>query len=606
MTPSSHANTSDTNLTISNLDTISHQQSHLGSLYDAGIRSRTKKLDAFDQERITTNTSTSSRAASANPTRGLGHSPEWVRSTSSRGERLKGENRAFNHETKRGLWDGSWAAQGLNTLQDMAFSFVNGNSEIKERETSRSWASPPNLEGFTGNGKGKGKPKVRSNWGPGNICGENTDAGLNIGIMENRDKKNHERLKARVLEGQDNSTHTVDSMGNCKRRTSVAETQPRGTNEEENILVYMHHVQPEDTLQGIVLKFHAQMDVFKKANRLWTGDLIQIRERVFLPVEACAIKGRPCSPPNQGNLSNQNPQSQASSQEQIIFTNNTDPWKAAEHSEDNSKPWIHVRWVLLDTSTKPVEVVRIPRKTLNYFPPRRRKSLATASTVSTPRISSEIPTYSQTSLESQANSPSRVISGNTHTAAQSSLTTSYFPQPSSTSSHRESVCGAANRLGWLRGPGGVGTMDKNVRKPGPANDALNTWTSKQFPGIAIDSLPSTSTLVIDTGQTDLYSECIGSTPSEGPPASHVSGNIGGRLAFPNVNLNSVENWVRKIATRAQVPGTAREDAIEMLDGAGSDDGRGVETSSACYSSDTALRGRRYVIQSSIRDAANKS
>src|SRR5207249_2959521 len=51
---------------------------------------------------------------------------------------------------------------------------------------------------------------------------------------------------------------------------------------------------------------------------------------------------------------------------------------------------------------------------------------------------------------------------------------------------------------WMRRPGGVGTLGKDVRAPGPNNDALNAWARKHFSNLAIDDLPSMSVIGAET------------------------------------------------------------------------------------------------------------
>jgi hypothetical protein len=158
-------------------------------------------------------------------------------------------------------------------------------------------------------------------------------------------------------------------------------------------------------------------------------------------------------------------------------------------------------------------------------------------------------------------------------------------------------------MGWLRGPGGVGTLGKNVRKPGPGKDALNSWTKKHIPSLAIDSLPSTSILGTESVHLGFNNNELSSVAEGSGAASQGSGNQG--LGFPNLNLapSAVENWVRKIATKATLPGTPRGGArpsepvlIEMLDGTGSDDGRGFELDPGSFRSSTpiGLTGRENI------------
>jgi hypothetical protein len=192
------------------------------------------------------------------------------------------------------------------------------------------------------------------------------------------------------------------------------------------------------------------------------------------------------------------------------------------------------------------------------------------------------PGLSQTSeFHSRQSSISPRISS-THSRDGSSL----GPRPSSLG-RRESVTEAADRLGWMKGPGGVGTLGKNVRKPGPAKDAFNAWAQKHVPGITIDTLPSTSILESEAFSFGFKEELA--RIAEGQYANRTNGaavpdNLSQGKALENAAA-AVENWFRKLAANA--PGTPRlsgigraesNDLIELLDGAGSDDGRGFELS----------------------------
>lgn len=161
---------------------------------------------------------------------------------------------------------------------------------------------------------------------------------------------------------------------------------------------------------------------------------------------------------------------------------------------------------------------------------------------------------------------------------------SYFPPVTpSTRPRRESVSEAAGRLGWFSGPGGVGTFEKNVRKPGPAQDGLNSWARRHIPGLAIDSLPSSSILGAETAHFGFSDELgsIAEGPVSGRGVSGTSTPKGGQgLGLENA-ASVLEGWVRKLATK--VPGTPKmggradhPDLIELLDGAASDDGRAFE------------------------------
>ncbi|TQS39144.1 hypothetical protein Golomagni_00336 [Golovinomyces magnicellulatus] len=571
MSPYASDITSGSNLAPPTVNPISRKYSSQGSLSNSGpSRQELVRTSA-------TSTPGGSRAVSPNPPKNLNHNGEVVRSSKSGMERCdKISEKSFDSgSSMKGLWDGSWASYGLNTLQEIVFTSISDTTDSNSR-----WSQVYKKEDWFGKGKGKGK--AQNEWGPETRT-QQIKAEIGIVKTENRDDMK-DLKRAQMLEGRDNVNSKVDEAETYKRRTSFQDFRSEGLEEDKFTLVYVHVVQPQDTIQGVVLKFHSQMDVIKKANRLWSGDSIQLREKVYLPVDACAIKGKPCPPPQLDSLSDLTSSAPSSDLSESPYqsygawiNDKSDNYSGnSKNNDENESHFIHVRWVLLESSSSiPVEVVRIPRKTLNYFPPRRRKSIASAS-VSSTRISSDIPSLCRSSTDSQRNSPSQKLSIAGHRSSPVT-TTSTLSKQLSLSNSRESFSEINDRRGWLQGPGGVGTLGKNVRRPGPAKDMLNAWTRKKFPGIAIDSLPSSSAVDAESAQLSFNSEDVGPTAADSILTHPLSENSYGGLAFPNMNLNSVENWVRKIASKVQVPHNLKEDSIEMLDGAGSYDERSFES-----------------------------
>ncbi len=444
----------------------------------------------------------------------------------------------------------------------------------------------------------------------------------------------------RVLEGRDEPQENMDTNGKFKRRTSSDDPRPNSPHEDDYALVYIHPVQKQDTLQGVVLRYNCKPDVFRKANRFWPNDSIQIRKTVILPVDACAIKGRPCDPPNLDDPGRGvDLLAPTPGIEESPYSNGSTTWPgtsypngtSAERPDESENPWVHVRWVLLDSSpnSRPVEIARMPRKTLGYFPPRRRKSQNTLSTISTPRASLDFPasTMSPSISHLSGGMPDSTVSTNprkkNHLASHSSQLSStlnlgsYFPPApmSATSSsrtrpRRESVGEAADRLGWMRGPGGVGTLTgKGVRKPGPANDGLNSWAKKHIPGLAIDSLPSTSILGAETAHFGFNSEELPSI-AEGASAGEVAAGNGSVQSMGlEVAAAAIEGWMRRFTIKG--PGTPKgggkienPDLIELLDGTGSDDGRGFELSPGRVRSSTPIGTGREDLDGVIRGRAS--
>ena len=509
---------------------------------------------------------------------------------------------------------GSWSAlQGLaNSVLGGTEGEGKGAAQIRGKGGSLERKVKKDRDGWFG---GSGR-KLPDKWGPPDPSSlRKKDPGIGVGSTEEMAAALRVKKMKGVLEGRDEFPKTVDTNGNYKRRTSNEEQRLGSSQEDDQALVYIHHVQPQDTLQGVVLRYNCQPAVFRKANRFWPNDSIQIRKTVVLPVDACAIKGRPCDPPSPDSagvdLLAPTPK------EDNPFPNGS-TWPgpqnetSAERPEDTDNPWVHVRWVLIDSSpsSKPVEIARMPRKTLGYFPPRRRKSQVTPSDVSTPRGSAEFHSVSHTSQDpssSTASTPSRRTSNLGPRPSQTSAIGSYFPpHPSSTRPRHGSVGHAADRLGWMRGPGGVGNFGTNVRKPGPAQDGLNSWARKHVPGLAIDSLPSTSMLGAETAHFGFTDEMasIAEGPFSGGKTSGTATPTGQGMGLENAAA-AIEGWVRRLAVKA--PGTPKgggriegPDLIELLDGAGSDDGRGFELNPANARSSTPVGTGRVDLDGLIR------
>ena len=571
---------------------------------DSTVRPRNRRLVSTEQELVVTSgtsTPSGSRAVSPIPSKhpsrtatraGNKSNGRPVGGLVAPGVNIGGRS---SPQGFGGLWEGGWTSS-WSALQGLASSVLGVDTEGENETLGRGDAVKKAKRIHAG------PRKIPDSWGPEGLPKKGEDL-IGSGSVADRDAAVRQRRMRGVLEGREEDLNVrKDTNGNYKRRTSLEEAVRDGHQDDEDALVYIHHVQPQDTLAGVILRYNCQPEVFRKANRFWPNDSIQIRKVVILPVDACSIKGRPCDPPlpdSRGvDLLAPTP---ADEDPPAVNTGSTWPGsspsqngKSAEHPKVEEHPWTHVRWVLIDSSpsSKPVEIARMSRKTLGYFPPRRRKSQTTISTVSTPRGSSEFPRMSQ-SLSQSSNDPSGSASStpsrrtsNLGSRPSQSITGSYFPPPSSsTRSRRESVGEAADRLGWMRGPGGVGTLGKNVRKPGPSQDALNAWAKKHIPGLAIDSLPSVSLVGGESAHFG-FGEDLGSI-SEGPMRALRSGTatpngLGQGLGLENAAA-AIEGWVRRLAIKG--PGTPKlggrvesSDLIELLDGTGSDDGRGFELS----------------------------
>lgn len=120
-------------------------------------------------------------------------------------------------------------------------------------------------------------------------------------------------------------------------------------------LVYVHHVKPTDTLEGLVLIYNISAHALRKANRLWMNDSVQTRKIIFLPVAECLVKGRTLSPEESAKL-------------------------PKEGGESDGREYTHENWIHFPTMSSPVEIGRLQTSALSHFPPRRKAASARAST----------------------------------------------------------------------------------------------------------------------------------------------------------------------------------------------------------------------------------
>ncbi|KAI1386285.1 carbohydrate-binding module family 50 protein [Hypoxylon trugodes] len=604
----------------------------------SAVRSRSKKApanrDAAKTPSLTLDQS--SRGASPMPSARLGNSNLLSSGRSSP------SNAAFSRGLLEGSWTPTWAS-----IQDFTSSLLEGGySSEPSRPNSRNGpkSRPKSIW------KGFGSNKSSSNWGPAPPTGSRPAAGdIAAGSLAEREAQLKARKTASVLESYDGVNGGLDVSGKYKRRNS--DEAPRSTVDPvvEEHLVYLHHVQPTDTYAGIILRYRCQEHAFRKANGLWSRDNIQIRKHLMIPVDACETKGRPCDPPSQYSrkvdLLATTPQP-ANSPSPFSPTSASTPQPQALHDsyfesissksagnplqEDEEQPWTHVRWVKLDWVQEPVEIVRVSRKSMGYFPPRRKKSVHTVSAFSTPRHSLDLSKTITNSSEVIDNSPGRLSS-----RRQSSLGARPTPASLGTSSSarsRVTSLGESDGIpAWMRRPGGVGSMGKSVKAPGPAKDSFNAWVNKRLPGFNIDSMPSMSVMGSETAHFGFTNHGNTSGGLEEAPGIVESPFEEGRNATsPTRNggigieqaAASVESWLRNAwARRPSTPrlGSQRRvqqedlDLIELTD-TGSEDGRLTRTpersvpgSSARSEGEGVVRGRSVgTVTPTGRDKGKKS
>ncbi|KJZ78109.1 hypothetical protein HIM_02746 [Hirsutella minnesotensis 3608] len=503
----------------------------------------------------------------------------------------------------------SWS-QGWSSVQGLASLVLSGGDDDPQRTTtslqSRSPArgrSQPRPQDRRNSG---GRSRTNSNtWGPTPPVRKSAIDDLAAGSVAEREAALKAARTASILESHDGVNGGLDITGRHKRRSSVevtpADPQP------ENCLVYIHHVQSDDTYAGLILRYKCREDVFRKANGLWSRDSIQTRKWLAFPVDACDIRGRPCEAPSWQNShetdllaptpnANDDPLSSEWSGQKGFFDRTPDGGTAERKLvPGEGEPWTHVRWVQIDSFHQPIQIARVSKQTLGYFPPRRKKSIRTASSLSTPRHSLEL-SMTPAELAPLSSTPRRQsLLGN-----RIQTTGSLMPPSSHTTSDADDP-----RPAWMRRPGGVGSMNRNISAPGPEGDYFNWWTRKHLPGLNIESLPSMSIMGSESARFGFTSESSGIVESpfeDGRDVKSVSRQGTGldRAAA------AVEGWLRGALTKrpnAPMLGTLgrptgsstvrnESDLIELAD-TGSEDGRVSANiaSSASISSMPVVSGR---------------
>lgn len=484
-----------------------------------------------------------------------------------------------------GLWGNSWSA-----LQGLATNVMGSEPQPTQRKRKPYLASHSHRRTST-----SAPPKQ---WGPSAASAPHVGAGT----QEEREAMVR-AMKRKDLLLADQALMS-DSVGRLKRRNSddrMASSAPPGENEDRDALVYIHNVRPHDTLAGLTIKFNCQSAVLRKANRMWPNDSVQTKKTIVLPVDACGVKGRPVAGPGareEDNLllgswdddaeasSNTLPHGWTSSAPKDMDTSSA--LSPSVSNADSEPPWKHDSWVLLPNDKEPTEIGRMPRRELGFFPPARRKSLV-FSDASTPRASVDLP-RSSTSTSSHANSPTQPVSRPRASSNLSSVSAPYRGRKRSTSGFQ------------LHGPGGVGTMGRNVRGPGPGQDPLNKLFAAHLPNV--EPPPdqeyftpwAPSLLDADSGRVVHHGGSGALTPSGG--AGIDLQEIGG----------AIEGWMRKVGTQASkilsepsTPGQGKRSAVPVLGAVGGDMGDLIELQGDAFEIGEGQEYRGRTGRSPVRD-----
>jgi hypothetical protein len=455
------------------------------------------------------------------------------------GERPIPPSKSNGSTSSAGLWD-SWSS-----LQGLASTLLGSDAQSPFRSIPNGGLKIPTW-------KKANKDSVHSRsvpeWGPS----IDPAPQLAAGTHEERQAMVQAKKREALLLA---SAHTqTDKAGRFKRRDSDTNicVPPE---HDEDALVYVHKVLPADTLAGVMIKYNCQPAVFRKVNRFWPNDNIHIRTHVFLPVEACGVRGKKVEDvqENFDLLESDNSASAIAhndvydpSPARFDVHNSSDPLSLSLSltSSHDTASYKHESWVRIPNTPAPVEILRIPRRTLGFFPPARRKSITFSDTSdqangpysdSTPKSSFDTLRHPPTHVASQNASPvRRPLLVRAHRSSSTTSTTN--------------VVSFADRL---KGPGGVGTLrGSNTSRPvpGPAEDPLNKMFAHHLPNVAPPGSISRST---SRPTPRVSTDSIRSSSSTG------LGEMGG----------AIEGWVRKLGGKAVVkPESFRErmgDLIEL-------------------------------------------
>ncbi|KAK8079880.1 hypothetical protein PG997_007698 [Apiospora hydei] len=427
------------------------------------------------------------------PSRGMSPLPAARLSTTKLAD--SGRSSPVTSSFSKGLLDGQWAPSWAS-VQELASSILTGgesgyNSEASQpnsRSASKSrQKSVWNTLGTNGS-KNAGR-NLPDSWGPAppTRSGRPKAEDIAAGSLAEREAALKARKTASVLESYEGVNGGLDVAGKFKRRNSdenLAGTQSEPVVEDQ--LVYLHHVLPTDTYAGLILRYRRLRG---------QGPTVRTPNYFNRKVDHLATTPLPESSIQSG-MADSWPNEQHPFHEDSSNPQNT----KSQSLPEEEQPWTHVRWVKIDGVDNAVEIVRVPRQAVGFFPPRRKKSIRTVSAFSSPRQSLDLSRgVTGGSSEPAVDSPGNWSSSR----RQSSISGARRPTVGSWEASSSTGRSRGNSLvspsdgapAWMRKPGGVGTMGRSTRAPGPAKDSLNTWVNKRLPkGFNIDSMPSMSVM----------------------------------------------------------------------------------------------------------------
>ena len=407
------------------------------------------------------------------------------------------------------LWGSSWSS-----IQGLASSLLGNESTQKSRQKPNGSLIASSWKTLSQNPHDSHIPPSQAEWGPA----VSSQPQLAVGIKEERRALVQAKKREALLSA---NRYEIPNMArHFKRRDSNGSSPSRSVDPHDgNGYVYVHRVKPHDTIAGVTIKYDCRPDVFRKVNRFWPNDRIQNRRAVFLPVEACNVRGRKLSDATADLLSSSPlrqpvPDVAAPSHSSVADSPSTPTNESMPQSpssnlsvRDQEQPWTHSHWVKIDGFLENVQVARMSRRALGFFPPPRRKSGTFSDISRSPSVSLDL--GSRLHPEPATNSPAA-------TAAP--------PPPRHLRPSRHRSSSGSYFASRLQGPGGVGNLrGRSPAQPGPAQDSLNRVLGPHLPNLN----PRSS---------------FESVASEHSRVSSTTGleNVGG----------AVEGWMRKMAGKA--------------------------------------------------------
>ncbi|KAJ5338716.1 hypothetical protein N7452_005444 [Penicillium brevicompactum] len=431
-------------------------------------------------------------------------------------------NRGTRSETSAFAWNGSSmpSSRGAADFLDSSWSSLQSlASSVLGSDAGR--ATPPNTTKTNPRRKPSRsdvyiKSAPRPTWGP------SAPNGPEVGTGTPEERQALVQAKKREALLLADSDPVANRTTPHKRRDS-GDTSRHAVDpgHDEDALAYIHTVQPTDTITGVTIKYGCQAAVFRKSNGFWPNDNIQSRNVVLLPVDACTVKGRPI-PQEPVDLLSPDTEDPSDSSIAPSATPDADAATGQDKSatpEDPNQVWTHESWVHMDGFPGPIQIGRVPRRALGFFPRTRRKSTS-YSDAEPPTSYRETVTPPSPSGSPPPPSSLGALPRIRPNGDQSKPKTSNPTRPG----HRR------QRSSIHLAGTGVGTLDPTSTGPGPALDGFTRFFAQHMPNLAPAPPPD-----------NLRKASFESASTVTSNASTGLENIGG--AF--------EGWVRKVATRAK-------------------------------------------------------